>query len=105
MVFVSVLLLLGLTPGASELLENTVHLAQHGHLAHSVSDGDTHGPLDAEHGCAGTFHLCSCCVGISCLTSQSATLAPRLALPASHESNGTRIETLPSSGLDHPPKA
>jgi hypothetical protein len=100
-----VLLLGGLIPGVSEFVENVVHLATQGHLAHAAADGDTHGPVDAEHGCAGVLHVCSCCASVSCLVAQSALIAPGLSLPPSTETDDVRIGTLPSSGLDHPPKA
>ena len=54
-------LLLGwqMVPGMTEIVENIVHLAQNGHLAHAIDDAQ-HAPEGDEHGCSGTFHLCQC---------------------------------------------
>lgn len=48
------------TPGLTEATENLWHLLQAGHGAHAQAQGADHAPEDAEHGCSGTFHLCSC---------------------------------------------
>lgn len=53
-------LLLALAPGLGEVVENVVHLVVHGHLAHAEAQGDHHAERLPEHGCSGTFHLCSC---------------------------------------------
>lgn len=53
-------ILLVLTPGAVEIVENGTHLLTEGHLAHSAADGDRHEPAGPEHGCTPTFHLCGC---------------------------------------------
>jgi len=57
---VAALLIYTMMPGAGELTENVVHLVTSGHGAHALNDGD-HQPRGAEHGCSGTFHVCSCC--------------------------------------------
>jgi hypothetical protein len=59
MLLVSVLVLL-VTPGLIEAAENVWHLAVAGHTAHSPDAGADHQPTDDEHGCTGSFHLCSC---------------------------------------------
>ena len=105
MTCLAVLLLAGLIPGVGELVENVVHLATRGHLAHAEANGDTHGPLDAEHGCTGALHVFSCCVSVSYLAGKGASIDPGVSLPTSREPEGVRIGTLPPSGLDHPPKA
>lgn len=101
----AVLLLAGLLPGVGELVENVVHLATQGHLAHAEANGDTHGPLDAEHGCTGALHICSCCVSVSYLAGKVPTTGPGIPLPTSREPEGVRIGAFPPRGLDHPPKA
>ncbi len=53
-------LLLALAPGLGEVVENVVHLATQGHLAHAQETGDQHAERGPEHGCNGTFHLCTC---------------------------------------------
>lgn len=57
--YIAVALVLAMTPGSKELVENAVHLFGSGHLAHAVDDGE-HEPADAEHHCAGVLHSCSC---------------------------------------------
>jgi len=58
------LMVLGLiwlmVPGLAEAAENLWHLAQAGHTAHARDAGADHAPEGDEHGCSGTFHLCSC---------------------------------------------
>ena len=49
-----------LTPGLNEFAENVWHLAVSGHTAHAIEQGEDHAPEGDEHGCSGTFHLCSC---------------------------------------------
>lgn len=47
-----------MTPGASELAENVVHLVTHGDSAHSDEhSGETESD---EHGCSGPYHACVC---------------------------------------------
>jgi len=53
-------LLLALAPGLGEVVENLFHLAIEGHAAHALGHGDSHAARGPEHGCSGTFHLCSC---------------------------------------------
>lgn len=47
-------------PGLAEAGENLWHFARAGHLAHAQDAGEDHAPEGDEHGCSGTFHLCSC---------------------------------------------
>lgn len=53
-------LVLSLTPGLVELVENAWHLMEVGHVAHAVDQGADHQPEGDEHGCSGNFHVCSC---------------------------------------------
>lgn len=53
-------LVLALTPGLAEAVENVWHLALLGHSAHATDEGSDHQPTGDEHGCSGTFHVCSC---------------------------------------------
>lgn len=53
-------LLLVLTPGLGEMVENALHLVAEGHPAHAQGHGDDHAARGPEHGCNGTFHFCSC---------------------------------------------
>ena len=61
------ILVLSLMPGAAEAVENAVHLATEGHLAHADEHqpGDSHQPADGEHGCNSVFHLCACHASVS----------------------------------------
>ncbi len=44
-----------------EMVELVVHWVEHGDLAHADLDEHATAPMGAdEHGCTGTFHLCSC---------------------------------------------
>jgi hypothetical protein len=103
--WVAVLLLAALMPGVGELVENTVHLLQEGHLAHSSPDGDEHGPPGAEHGCSGTLHLCHCCVSPSGALTRGITVAP----PARGQDIVALVAAqVPSDAarrIDHPPRA
>lgn len=68
-----------LTPGLTEAAENLWHVVRSGHAAHAADQGADHEPEGDEHGCSGTFHLCSC------HHSTSTTLTPATAgteLPA-----------------------
>jgi hypothetical protein len=58
--WLAVVVLVALTPGTGELFENLGHLLVEGHLAHAEEQGDDHSAPGSEHGCNGTFHLCSC---------------------------------------------
>ena len=56
----AVLLVLAIWPALSETVETVVHVAEHGDLAHDPADHPGENPLGSdEHGCSGTFHLCS----------------------------------------------
>ena len=57
---IAVLTVYCMIPGSGEIIENVLHLAQHGHTAHAFDDED-HEREGAEHGCTGTVHVCSCC--------------------------------------------
>lgn len=58
---IALLLVVALWPGASELIEQTVHAVEHGDLAHDSGDEHDSTPLGQdEHGCSGTLHLCQC---------------------------------------------
>lgn len=57
---IAVLLVLALWPALGETVELVAHVIAHGDLAHASADSHDEGPLGAnEHGCGGTFHLCS----------------------------------------------
>jgi len=55
-----VCLIWALTPGLAPAVENLWHLVATGHTAHALDQGSDHAPLGDEHGCTGTFHLCTC---------------------------------------------
>ena len=58
---IALLLTVAMWPGLSELVELTVHAAEHGDVAHAGDDEHEGAPLgEDEHGCSGTFHLCPC---------------------------------------------
>lgn len=103
------LLVLGIvgsmTPGLSEAGENLWHLLRTGHTAHAQAEGSDHAPEGDEHGCTGTFHLCSCHHS-SPSTLTVATVA--YALPSTEHRSRLRPlkEQSPDlPGLFHPPRA
>lgn len=49
--------MVGIVPGAEEILEQVAELAQHGHPAHSVPEDLNH---SVEHGCTPVQHACPC---------------------------------------------
>jgi len=94
-----------LTPGLTETAENLWHVVRWGHAAHAADQGADHEPKGDEHGCSGTFHLCSC------HHSTSATLTPAIAgtdLPALDRSLSALTSSAESpllAGLFRPPRA
>ncbi len=50
---IALVMLLFVTPGALELVEDTVHFLVHGDSLHD----DAH---ESDHCCSGAFHFCSC---------------------------------------------
>jgi hypothetical protein len=56
----ALVLAFSLMPGAAEAVENVVHLAGEGHLAHAAKHEDRHEPEGDEHGCNSVFHACTC---------------------------------------------
>lgn len=95
-----------LTPGFVEAAENLWHLAAAGHGAHASDAGPSHRPQDEEHGCTGTFHLCSCHPApawrIASGTRTAESLIPagrRTAPPAGHRLDGYHTALL------QPPRA
>lgn len=87
---IALLLTVAMWPGLSELVELTLHAAEHGDVAHAADDEHGGAPLgEDEHGCAGTFHLCPChhptpvvtatdvvAVEVSAATAMTAPFAP-----------------------------
>ena len=69
--YVAAILVYCMIPGTGELIENVLHFIEHGHAAHVVDgahldaidaiDDTSHERRGAEHGCSGTYHVCSCC--------------------------------------------
>ncbi len=75
--FLAFLLILSLLPATTELIEAVVHYVEHGDLAHA--EADEHGTTAlgmSEHGCSGTFHLCSCHTAIAVTPTIAGTLTP-----------------------------
>ncbi len=86
-------LLWSLLPGLGEVVENSIHFLRHGHLAHDpASPGESHAPVDPEHGCGATFRLCSCCCA------QPSEQPAREQSP----STGPLVESLPPSEVPQP---
>lgn len=76
---VCALLVVGLMPGAEEIVESAAHLLHDGHLPHSEAHADVAATEDCdrdceEHGCTPLAHHCKCCAVAS-------ALAPRAPSP------------------------
>lgn len=101
-----VLIICGITPGLAETAENLWHVVSAGHLAHAAEAGADHAPDGDEHGCSGTFHLCSCHVTVA---SQAAVRQPRVGqlLPAGEfRTHGLELTPDPHlSRVFHPPRS
>ena len=83
-------LMLSLSPGMHELLENVEHLVHDGHLAHSSlhdeheDEDEAHAAIEAEHGCTPMSHNCGCHISVPIiLVDDSHSDPPRWALLAS----------------------
>lgn len=100
-----VLLLWAFTPGLVEVTENMGHLLVAQHLAHAVDQGADHAPEGDEHGCSGTFHVCSChhSPAVDVLPLPAGVRSHRCHRTADAEPVGVPDPTLP--GPDHPPRA
>ena len=95
-----------LIPGLTEAAENVWHVATAGHSAHSADAGADHAPDDDEHGCTGTFHLCTCC------HSAPVNVAPVLSVKSADDDGRDEVRRaappLPTpflTGFDRPPRA
>lgn len=100
--FLALLLTVAMWPGLSELVELTVHAAEHGDVAHG--DDDEHGsaPLgEDEHGCSGAFHVCPCHGQIPMVTATSSAVIATVTAPATwvHRSPSLHV----GLGLAAPP--
>jgi len=103
-VWICVLLLCAILPGLSECIENVVHLAENGHSAHSEPAGDAHAPPGPEHGCTGTFHLCSCCSSPGFELFQSRAQVPELVVVLLDARTRSVAFSTETAGIDHPPR-
>ena len=103
-VAVSVLLLWVLTPGLAEFVENAVHLVENGHFAHATPAGDSHPSPGPEHGCTGTFHLCSCCQSPNLVFAQNSAQVPELASRELDALTRHDVVFVAADGIDHPPR-
>jgi hypothetical protein len=95
-----------LCPGLAEVTENLWHLATTGHHAHALEAGADHAPEGDEHGCSGTFHVCTCCHSAPAQATSPLAARPGGMLreaPAALASASLLPPDLP--GVDHPPRA
>lgn len=94
-----------LTPGLTESAENLLHLLGSGHVAHALSQGPDHEPMGDEHGCSGTFHVCSCHQTLpTALAVARATQKLTLQTMDSTTAGGSLFEGPDLPGLYRPPK-
>ena len=100
------LLVCALTPGFGEMVENLWHLALTGHSAHAVEQGADHEPSNDEHGCSGTFHLCSCHHTVPSDLAAVRAGGPGAELPVRTFRRDVTSPAEPDlPGLDRPPRA
>ncbi len=103
---VALLIAFVLMPGAAEMVENAAHVVSDGHTAHAIDDAD-HAPRGDEHGCSGTYHVCSCHASPSFLLGNVAfAFGPDLVLssPLNSDAEG-RPSVGHSLGVYRPPSA
>lgn len=94
------------TPNLTEAVENVWHLFLSGHDAHAVELGADHAPEGDEHGCSGTYHLCSCCH--TALGDSTPLVVLRSFEPPDRRARAAVVTSRPSPFLgnpDHPPRA
>ncbi len=69
------IMVLSIVPGMPELVENAVHLAVDGHVAHAEShpegDPEAHPVCEVEDGCTTSMHHCGCHVSTPVVLAQS----------------------------------
>lgn len=71
----ALLLVLAVIPSGMELVELAVHIAKYGDVAHADQHDKSKSPLGSdEHGCSGTFHICSCHQVVTATTPLTATV-------------------------------
>ncbi len=99
------LLVLAISPGFGEIVENAAHLFAEGHLAHVAPEGDRHEPTGPEHGCTPLFHFCGCHASLAFLGAQPLP-ATDLRL-AGNSSQPTPVPRLTGfwPSIDRPPQA
>lgn len=93
-----------LVPGLSEATENLWHLLRTGHGAHDLSAGAGHAPQDEEHGCTGTFHLCSCHHTVPSELAPAVDLRRCGAVRESLKQTERAVRDGTPSPLEHPPQ-
>ena len=104
--FIALVLVFVLTPGMAEFAENAAHIVAEGHGAHAFDDAE-HEPMGDEHGCSGTFHVCSCHASPTFIVGQG-SLGVCVPLPstASHQTDARSQLTIGHDlGVFRPPNA
>ncbi len=72
----ALLLVLAVVPSGMELVELTVHIVRYGDVAHADQHDTSTKPIGSdEHGCSGTFHVCSCHQVVSAMTPLATAVA------------------------------
>jgi hypothetical protein len=102
---VAALLLAALLPGVAEVVENAVHLALRGHLAHAAPAGDDHETPADEHGCSGTVHVCQCCTSASFTLTAGILVDPPDRDQAGARPFSQRMLNGTLRDIEHPPRA
>lgn len=99
------MLLLVLFPGTGEAIENAVHLVGFGHTAHATGTPDQHEPSGTEHGCGGTFHLCSCCVQVTGVLALATRLGVGADCALARAAASARPLDVALQSVERPPRA
>lgn len=103
--FAALVLLLVLFPGTGEAIENAVYLAGCEHTAPACGTPERHEPSGSEHGCGGTFHLCSCCMQVAGVLAVAARMGDGLDCALVPASASPRPLDVDLQRAEHPPRA
>jgi hypothetical protein len=101
------LVVFGLVPGATELVENLEHLLHDGHLRHStahevVADDEACDGEGDEHGCTPLDHRCGCCTSVAGIAGVRDPLSQPLPSEARPEVRSTIIQRPVSRDVSPP---
>ncbi len=103
----TLLLVVSLLPGLSEIVENVEHLLHDGHLPHSEQhDSEKYAEshedgLDEEHGCTPMSHNCGCHASAPAILAESCVVVKRVTVGV--EGRPIAPEQIPAHRANAPP--